>query len=243
MEKPSIRTIVIIVIVIIIGLYAIGEVHYFSKKIVEEKDIVSPVVTIPAIGVHETINNVSISQGVYHESQSYTPTNGEVILFGHRTLQGSSFLRLNELQTGDIISIQWPGIGEVNYTVTNQTIVPGSYTMSAHEDKNNIFLITCDPIGSTANRLIVEGNMSSFSSVNEEILNENPQQYNALIVMGIFLILGLAIAYFTPKETRIYTLITVAIIMVILIYFYLFPIPSDAIYSKINWLNGGFMEV
>ena len=135
------------------------------------------------------------------------------------------------------------GIGEVNYTVTNQTIVPGSYTMNTHEDKNNIFLITCDPIGSTANRLIVEGNMSSFSSVNEEILNENPQQYNALIVMGIFLILGLAIAYFTPKETRIYILITVAVIMVMLIYFYLFPIPSDAIYSKINWLNGGFMEV
>ena len=85
--------------------------------------------------------------------------------------------------------------------------------------------------------------MSSFSSVNEEILNENPQQYNALIVMGIFLILGIAIAYFTPKETRIYILITVAVIMAILIYFYLFPIPSDAIYSKINWLNGGFMEV
>lgn len=243
MEKPTIRTLIVIIVLIIIGLYAIGEVNYFSKKVVEEENITSPVVVIPSIGVHEKINNVSISQGVYHEEESFTPTNGEVILFGHRTLQGFPFLRLNELQSGDIISIQWPGIGEVNYTVTNQSIVPGSYTMNVSEDENNIFLITCDPIGSTANRLIVEGTMSSFNSINETIIHENPQQYNAAIIIAVFLAFGLLLTYFTPTNNRIYVLTAVAIITVILIYFYLFPIPSDIIYSKINWLNGGFLEV
>lgn len=242
MKKPKIATIIIIIALIIVGLYAVGEVDYFSQKISIERNIDSPVLSIPAIGVQEKINNVSISQGVYHETQSYTPTNGEVILFGHRTLQGSPFLRLNELKKGDTVSLEWPGIGCVNYTITNSTIVPASYTMDVSSDEQHIYLITCDPIGSSANRLIYEGNMTSKTPINNEIIKDNPQQHYALIIAIGFLIIGLIISYFYPKDNRIYILATVIIISAILLYFYFFPIPSEMIYSKIGWLNGGFIS-
>ena len=115
MKKPSITTIIVIICILIIGLYAMGEVNYFSSKITVERNVDSPVIYIPSIGVNEKINNVSLSQGVLHELNSYKPTQGDTLLFGHRTLQGSPFLRLNELKVGDTLTLEWPGIGELSY--------------------------------------------------------------------------------------------------------------------------------
>ena len=54
-------TVVIIVALLIISLYALTEVNYYSyKNVAESKDINSSVVIIPSIGVFEKINNVSI---------------------------------------------------------------------------------------------------------------------------------------------------------------------------------------
>ena len=64
MNKPSISTIIIIICILIIGLYAMGEVNYFSSKIAVERNIESPTIVIPDIGVNEKINNVSLNQGV-----------------------------------------------------------------------------------------------------------------------------------------------------------------------------------
>ena len=219
-----------------------GEVNYYASKVAIEMDQENPVILIPKINVEEKINNVSISQGVYHEEFSYAPGDGEVVIFGHRTLQGSPFLRLNELTVGDTISLQWPGKGEMNYTMTNSTIVPGSYTMDVLNDTQNIYLITCDPIGSSANRLIVVGNLTSTNDeVNNAIIHDNPQQYFGLIIIGIFGIIGAIITYFYPKDNQLYIGIVIGIMLLILIYFYFFPIDSDIIYSKINWINGGFL--
>ncbi|WP_409200527.1 class E sortase [Methanobrevibacter sp. DSM 116169] len=242
MNKPTLTTIIIIIAIIVLGLYAMGEVNYYSTKLSVEKDLDSPVILIPKIGVEERINNVSISQGVHHEELSQNPGEGQVVIWGHRTLQGSPFLRLNELSPGDIVTLQWPGIGELNYTITNSTIVPETYQMEMNGSEDKISLITCDPIGSTANRLIYEGNLTNTGEINNTIIKNNPQQYHALIILLIFIAAGLILSYFYPKENRIYILITVLIISGILIYFYFNPIPSEIIYSKIEWLNGGFLE-
>jgi len=149
MKRPTISTIIIIVCICIIGLYAAGEVNYFSAKTISEKNITSPVVIIEKVGIHEKINNVSLSQGVMMDEQSSIPTKGDVMLFGHRTLQGSPFLRLNEVNNGDIITLEWPGIGEAQYKVINKSIVPATYQLSTTQSGDHVFLITCDPIGST----------------------------------------------------------------------------------------------
>lgn len=239
MKRPTISTIIIIIGIIIIGLYAMGEVNYFSSKIAVERNIEAPTIVIPSIGVNEKINNESLSQGVLCEQSSYPPLEGDVLLFGHRTLQGSPFLRLNELSVGDTLLLEWPGVGELNYTVINSTVVPATYTLNAKEGGDYLYLITCDPIGSTENRLIVQGELSDTNPVNTEILKDNPQESNAIIISAIFLIVGLVFSYFFSKEQRYYILATVIIISAILFYCCINPIPSELIYDKINFLNGG----
>lgn len=239
MKLPNITTIIIIICILIIGLYAAGEVNYFSHKTVTEKNITSPVVILEKVGIQERINNVSLSQGVMLDEKSSVPTKGDVMLFGHRTLQGSPFLRLNEIENGDIITLEWPEIGEINYTVINKTIVPATYKLSTTESGDHIFLITCDPIGSTANRLIIEGEQTNVSGIDEKIITDNPQESYAFIISGIFLIVGLIISFVYPKEMRPYILASVLIISAVLFYFCFNPISSQLIYDKIIFLNGG----
>lgn len=239
MKKPTISTIIIIICILIIGLYAMGEVNYFSSKIAVERNIESPAIVIPTIGVNEKLNNVSLSQGVLHEPTSYAPLEGDVLLFGHRTLQGSPFLRLNELSSGDELLLEWPGIGELKYIVNDSKIVPAEYVLNAEEGGDSLYLITCDPIGSTANRLIIQGQLQDTNPVNTTILKDNPQESNAWIISAIFLVVGLIFSFICSKEQRIYILAVVLIISAILFYCCINPIPSELIYDKIIFLNGG----
>lgn len=238
MNKPSISTIIIIICLLIIGLYAMGEVNYFSSKIIVEKNIDSPKIIIPSIGVEEKINNESLNQGVLSDPGENIPTQNPVILYGHRTLQGSPFLRLNELDVGDTFLLEWPGVGELNYSVVNNTIVPADYELEA-TGENNTYLITCDPIGSTENRMIVQGELKDLNPVDTQIIKNNPQESNAIIITAVFLIAGLLFSFFYPKENRIYILATVLIISAVLFYCCINPIPSELIYDKIIFLNGG----
>lgn len=216
-----------------------GEVNYYSSKVAVERDLESPTIVIPSLGINEKINEVSLSQGVFHEPGTYNPSEGDVLIFGHRTLQGSPFLRLNELSEGDTILLEWPDIGEVKYTVAGSSIVPADYQLNAEAGGNKLYLITCDPIGSTENRLIIEGTLSETNPIDEVILKENPQESNALIITAIFLVVGLIFSYFYPKDHRIYILATVLIVTAILFYCCINPIPSQLIYDKIIFLNGG----
>ncbi|WP_405293286.1 sortase [Methanobrevibacter sp.] len=238
MNKPNISTIIVIICLLIIGLYAMGEVNYFSSKIIVEKNIDSPKILIPSIGVEEKINNASLNQGVLSDPGENIPTENPVILYGHRTLQGSPFLRLNELDIGDSFTLEWPGVGELTYSVVNTSIVPAGYELNA-EGENNTYLITCDPIGSTENRIIVEGELIDSKPVNTEIIKNNPQESNALIISAAFLAIGLIFSFFYPKDNRIYILATVIIISAVLFYCCINPIPSEMIYDKIIFLNGG----
>ncbi len=239
MKKPTISTIIIIICILIIGTYALGEVNYYSTKAIVERNLESPTVLIPSIGVNEKINSESLSQGVLHESNSYLPTEGDVLLFGHRTLQGSPFLRLNELHEGDLIILEWPDIGELDYRVVGSTIVPATYQLDAQAGGDRLYLITCDPIGSTENRLIIEGTLTEQNPLNDTIIQNNPQESNAWIITAIFLVIGLIFSFFYPKDNRIYILAVVLIISAILFYCCINPIPSELIYDKIIWLNGG----
>lgn len=239
MNKPTISTIIVIICIFIIGLYAMGEVNYYSSKIVAERNVDCPTIVIPSIGVEEKINEVSLDQGVLHQEGSYKPTYGDVLLFGHRTLQGSPFLRLNDLHEGDKILLEWPGIGELTYTVVGSKIVPATYQLDAQGGGEELYLITCDPIGSTENRLIVDGHLTGQNEINSTIISNNPQESNALIISAIFLVVGIIFSFIYPKDNRIYILVTVLIISAILFYCCINPMPSGLIYSKIGWLNGG----
>lgn len=240
MNKPTISTIIVIICLLIIGLYAMGEVNYFSTKAVVENSnpVDTPKILIPSIGVDEQINTESLNLGVLSDPGENVPTQNPVILYGHRTLQGSPFLRLNELGNGDTFLLEWPGIGELKYSVVSTEIVPATYQLNA-EGENTVYLITCDPIGSTENRLIIQGTLIEKSPINTLAIQNNPQASNALIITAIFLVIGLIFSFLYPKDNRVYILACVLIIFVILLFCCIHPIPSEQIYDKIMFLNGG----
>lgn len=240
--KPT--TIIVIIAFLIIGLYALTEVNYFSyKQVAEPKDINSSVLIIPSIGVFEKINNVSISQGVYLDEYSNIPTKGDTVLYGHRTLQGSPFLRLDALKKGDVITIEWPEIGEINYTVKDSEIISPTNFLDLNEshekdmDSQELYLVTCHPIGSSAQRLVVTADFNSLSSINETALEQNPQEHWAWLITAGFLILGLIVTYFTPANERKIILAVVIAITIVLVYFCIFPVSSQIWADKLGWLN------
>ena len=239
MNKLNISTVIVIICLLIIGLYVAGEVDYYSSKVKTEMNTDSPTILIPSVGINEKINNVSLDQGVLNDPGQNIPTKNPVILYGHRTLEGSPFLRLNELKKGDTFILEWPGVGELKYRVTNTTILPASYELNA-EGSNNVYLITCDPIGSTANRIIVQGELTEKNALDNEITKNNPQELNSIIISLIFLVIGLIFSYFYPKDQRIYIFATVLIITAALFYLCINPIPPEIIFDKILFLNGGF---
>ena len=146
-----------IVIVIMILFIAYG-LYLVTPRLPDNNMVANPnvqSVIIPAIGVNTPIVNTSINDGVYFEPQSGTPGSGTVILFGHRTTHGKWFYNLDKLTNGDNVTVNWPGVGKVKYQVLNSTIVPNSYILDPNQG-NKLFLITCTPLGSSAERILVE---------------------------------------------------------------------------------------
>ncbi|WP_295723592.1 class E sortase [uncultured Methanobrevibacter sp.] len=232
------KTTIIIIALLVIGLYAATETTYYANKITVENNIVSPVIIIEKIGVNEKINNNSPDQGVYYDNKhSFTPTKGDILIFGHRTLLGSPFLRLNQLKNGDIITLEWPNIGELNYTVYNSKVVPADYKLNTQNNSQTLSLITCHPIGSTSQRLIYEANLTKQGPINNSILKENPQKNNGLYILFGFLIFGIVIGLIQEKSERKYVLVTVIIIWIFLLYCYLEPGLVKQFISQIEFLN------
>ena len=124
-------------------------------------------------------------------------------------------------------------------------IVPGTYDKfylnESHKQgdihKQQLFLITCHPIGSSAERMIITCDLNSTSLINETTLEENPHaDYAWYITLG-FLVLGLIVSYFTPPEERKIILAVVIAITIVLAYFCIFPISSQVWADQLGWLN------
>lgn len=237
----KLSTILVLVGMVIISIYGLIEVSYYSSaQSMAENNSDAPYLEIPSIGVNQIINNRSVDYGIYHEPKSAKPGFGTVALFGHRTLHGSPFLNLDKVHAGDNITVEWPGIGNVEYQVVNSTIVPASYQLSI-EQGNQLFLITCYPLGSTKERLMIQAKQIAvhplYMSGNKK---NNDPPYGIIIVLGFF-IGGTLLSFLYPdkEEQYIIFLATIAI-TAFLIVAYIYPIPPNAIESKLSWANSLF---
>jgi LPXTG-site transpeptidase (sortase) family protein len=237
----KLSTILIITGMFIISLYCLIEVSYYASQINVENNITkTSIVSIPSLDINQKINNKSVSYGVYHEPESYKPGKGTVIIFGHRTLYGSPFLKLDKLKKGDTVFLDWPGIGKAEYIVNKSFVVPASYRISVKQGKK-LFLITCHPLGSTKERLIVETQFKKIYPFQKILTYDNPQSYYALIIILGFLIGGLSATYLYPvDEDKILLLIATIGLSLFLTLGYLFPIPPEFISTQLSNINNIF---
>jgi len=238
-NNMKVSTLLVIAGMIIISLYFLVEVNYYSgvdDSVKNSSD--TPFLLIPAIGIEQSINNKSVDYGVYHEPQSAQPGSGTVVLFGHRTLHGSPFLKLDQLKTGDNVTLAWYGVGNVEYRVINSSIVSEDYRLSV-EQGDVLFLITCYPLGSTKQRLVIKAQQEHIYPYQAPgDTPENSQKYYAVALIVGFFAAGMILSFFYPiqEERYILTLVTVALTM-FLVMGYLFPIPAVGVEYQISNLS------
>lgn len=237
-------TVLIIAGMLIISLYFLVEVSYYASAESGDGQNVSnaPYLLIPSIGIDQSINNKSIDYGIYYEPESSLPGLGTVVLFGHRTFHGSPFLNLDKLKKGDNITVSWPGIGNVEYKVVKSYIVPASYRLNVEQGKT-LFLITCYPLGSTKERLVIQAEQSKISPFDyskDKPTSDFPIPYSFMFISG-FLGLGLILTYLYPvNNDKIILLIAVIALTLFLVYAYLFHIPPNNIEAQISNINNLF---
>lgn len=268
MKLPiRISTIVLAICLIVVSMYAMIEISYYSPDIVginigeDNSSVVlspnanfpgvstPPEVIIPSINVNESLNNISISDGVYFEPMSFAPSKGDIVIFGHRTLQGSPFLNLDKLNPGESVYVEWPGIGEATYTVKNSTIVSSNYLLPVSNKSQTLYLITCNPVGSTKERLITACELNSTAPLNTNAKidnannNENSSNVNFTpLLIGIgFLAFSSILIYFTKdKNDRIVLIAVVSVLIILIIATYIFPTIAKPTISIIEFLNKPF---
>ena len=233
----KLSTLFVLIGMVIISLYGLIEVSYYSSAgNISQNSSNTPFLEIPAIGVDQAINNKSVDYGIYYDSNSSKPSYGTTALFGHRTFHGSPFLNLDKLKSGDNISVEWPGIGNVTYAVMNSTVVDASYRLNI-EQGNKLFLITCYPLGSDTQRLIIEAQQVSISPINKNQKHSSEPSYGILIIVAFF-VGGLILSFLYPlKEDQYILFLATIAITAFLVLAYLFPIPPDAIESQLSWFN------
>ncbi|MDD1774768.1 MAG: class E sortase [Methanobacterium sp.] len=231
-------TAMVLVGMFIISLYLLIEVEYYSYSVnVDLNPQDTPYLKIPKIGVNESINNKSVDHGIYFEPKSFKPTMGTTILFGHRTLHGSPFLNLDKLKPGDKIYVEWPTIGNVTYSMVNSTVVDASYQMPV-EQGNNLFLITCYPLGSDKQRLIIEAEYETITPLNATQPMQNPQAPVGLMIIGALFAGGLVLGRIYPvAEDRIWIFMATIALSLLLVFAYFYPVPTDALESMLSKIN------
>lgn len=121
---------------------------------------------IPKIGVDDIVvegsSDSDLHKGPGHMENTPLPgMEGNFPVAGDRVLYGGPFLHLNDLQNGDQIIIHTP-YANFTYTVSNKHITqPEDTSVLQSHGKEEITLITCDPIWDTSHRLIITGEISS----------------------------------------------------------------------------------
>jgi len=84
---------------------------------------------------------------------------GNAVLFGHRFLKlppsKNTMFRLGEVEVGETFTVQW-GEEQLTYRIVDRSVVaPDQLEIPLVEEKSVLTLITCNPVFSTRERLVI----------------------------------------------------------------------------------------
>ncbi len=117
-------------------------------------------IVIPKVGLdselHEGIRLTTLDRGPGHWPGSAMPGQiGNVVVAAHRTSHGAEFRHLDALQPGDEVQFS-TAEGTFTYVVTGtQIVTPDSLWIVNPTDTPTATLFACHPLGSTAQRIVV----------------------------------------------------------------------------------------
>jgi LPXTG-site transpeptidase (sortase) family protein len=127
-------------------------------------------IIVPSIGVDvvmvEGTGKGDLKVGPGHWPETPFPgEGGNFVVSGHRTTYGAPFLKLNKVKEGDEIDIITP-YAVARYTVTRVVIVlPTEVNEVAQLGKEQVSLAACHPLYSAKQRIVVQGDLTSFKLI------------------------------------------------------------------------------
>ena len=130
-------------------------------------------IIIPKIGVNIKVSDSdnqdeALSKGAWHFPETSTPNLGSNSAFSAHRYQylpphSQTFYLLDKLETGDTFTVVWDG-KEYFYSVYETIIVsPNSVEVLDPTQKSTVTLVTCNPLFSTKERLVVKGELISIN--------------------------------------------------------------------------------
>jgi LPXTG-site transpeptidase (sortase) family protein len=146
---------------------------------------------IPSIKVQAPVNftipdltewkiQIGLREGVVHLGNTAKPgQKGNVVIVGHSSGQVWSpghykfvFTMLDKLKPGDRIIIDYQGTRYI-YKVTGSEIIdPTNLGVLQQRDKSELSLITCTPVGTSKNRLVIHADQISPNPANNTSTND-----------------------------------------------------------------------
>lgn len=153
-------------------------------------------VEIPVVydepSIQEEAVQKALERGVLHYATTPKPgEKGNAVIFGHSSnniLNSGkykfAFVLLSRLEDGDTFMLEKGGKRYVYRVFRKEVVAPTDLSvLDSHGDKSTVTLITCDPPGTSINRLIVVGEQISpspssnvASSVKKDVATRTPAQ-------------------------------------------------------------------
>ena len=130
----------------------------------------APTITIDKIGVVMPIvegkNETALLKGAWRSPYGSTPDKGgNTVLFGHRWYHKpphpETFYNLDKLVIGDTFVFDWEGKIHTYKVVETKIVNPEDVFVLAPTARPSVTLITCTPLFTTKQRLVVRGELQS----------------------------------------------------------------------------------
>lgn len=151
------------------------EINNSEEEVTEAEEKIPFSLSVPKLEIQTPVNlnvdpakedeyNQALKSGVNHLPGTALPDSGKgnVVIYGHSSsenggIYGQIFSSLNQLEKGDKIELSYKDQPYIFSVVDKQIIKPDDLTALDQTKTQYITLMTCWPIGTTDERLIVIG--------------------------------------------------------------------------------------
>ena len=99
--------------------------------------------------------------------------NSNVSLSGHRDVDGMEFYYIHTITEGDLMFLQHKDVEYIYEYVDTKVHAADDWSITYCEDYNKLTLISCDPIGTSRNRIVATGRLVGSRATGDAALPES----------------------------------------------------------------------
>lgn len=120
------------------------------------------------VGTDTDAEGLKISPGLYEFSQMPSESGGNVSIAGHRDIFGKEFYYLHNLQEGDLLYLVYEDSVYKYLYLDSEVVSADDWSVIKRQGFTCLTLTTCDPIGTSLNRLIITSQLLDVSPYTDQ---------------------------------------------------------------------------